>query len=207
MKQYQTEFGTIIGNIDAKYYTRNPFARALMNGFLSDFDNLVLRSGSQAVHEIGCGEGHLSARLADLGLTVRSSDFSRDIIAKASDLNAGRGIDFTVRSIYDLNRDEDRAPLVVCCEVLEHLLDPERGLNCLAAIAEEFCILSVPREPLWRALNMLRWRYLSDLGNTPGHFQHWNKRRFMTLVSRYFNIVEVRSPLPWTMILCRAKSQ
>ena len=38
-------------------------------------------------------------------------------------------------------------------------------------------LVSVPREPLWRALNMLRGAYWRALGNTPGHLNHWSKRR------------------------------
>lgn len=203
---YKTESGTVIGNVDAKYDTRNPISRALMDGFLSTFDTLVQRTEVQAVHEIGCGEGHLSARLAGLGLTVRSCDFSREIVAKAQGLYADRGIDFKAQSIYDLNPDKDSAPLVVCCEVLEHLENPEDGISRLAAITEAFCIVSVPREPLWRVLNMMRGKYLGDLGNTPGHLQHWSKGRFVALVSRHFDIVEVHLPLPWIMILCRVKT-
>ena len=36
----------------------------------------------------------------------------------------------------------------------------------------------MPREPLWRGLNMARGAYLKDLGNTPGHVNHWSKRSF-----------------------------
>lgn len=203
---YKTESGTVIGNVDAKYETRNPIARALMNGFLSSFDNLVRRAGATDVHEVGCGEGHLSARMAGMGLNVRSSDFSNEIIKQAIAINASPQIKYSVRSIYELNPDEDMAPLVVCCEVLEHLDDPDRGLRQLAKITGEHCILSVPREPVWRALNMARGKYLGDFGNTPGHIQHWGKSAFVNFVRRQFDIIEVRAPLPWTMLLCRPRS-
>ena len=176
-----------------------------MGGFFSAFDDLVRRTGAREAHEIGCGEGHLSSRLAGLGLTVRACDFSTAIIDRASALHAGSGIDFHVRGIYDLDREEDSAPLVVCSEVLEHVEHPEAGLRHLADVTEDFCILSVPREPLWRLLNMARGKYLGNLGNTPGHLQHWSRNGFMGLVSNRFDIVECRSPVPWTMILCRVK--
>ncbi|WP_207642472.1 hypothetical protein, partial [Desulfosporosinus sp. I2] len=66
-------------------------------------------------------------------------------------------------------------------------------------------ILSVPREPLWRILNLARGKYIPDLGNTPGHIQHWSKKSFLRLVNRYFDVLEVKSPLPWTMVLCRIR--
>ena len=66
-------------------------------------------------------------------------------------------------------------------------------------------IISVPREPIWRFLNLLRGKYIKDLGNTPGHLQHWSSDKFVDLVSNYFEIIEVKKPFPWTMLLCKAK--
>lgn len=203
---YNTEAGTVIGNIEPKYDAQNPIAKKMMEGFLNTFDDLVEHTNIKDVHEIGCGEGHLSYRLAERGLTVRSCDFSEQIIKQASSEYKDTGIQFSAQSIYDLDAKRDSAPLVVCCEVLEHLEEPERGLEKLAEIASDWCIVSVPREPIWRVLNMARFKYWSDLGNTPGHLQNWSKGGFIKLVNRHFDIVEVRSPLPWTMLLCRART-
>jgi hypothetical protein len=63
----------------------------------------------------------------------------------------------------------------------------------------------VPREPLWRVLNLARGKYLADLGNTPGHVNHWSRGGFLDLLSRRFEIVEARTPLPWTMALCKVR--
>src|SRR5690606_17786231 len=107
-------------------------------------------------------------------------------------------------SIYDLEPARDAAELVVCCEVLEHLDRPEEALRVLTGLASPWLILSVPREPLWSALNVARGKYWSSLGNTPGHVQRWSSRRFVGLLARHVEVVEVRRPLPWTMVLCRA---
>jgi hypothetical protein len=61
-------------------------------------------------------------------------------------------------------------------------------------------VLSVPREPVWRAANMARGAYLRALGNTPGHVNHWSKRGFVEMVGTTFAVREVRSPFPWTMV-------
>ena len=45
-----------------------------------------------------------------------------------------------------------------------------------------YLLVCVPREPLWRGLNMARGAYLKDLGNTPGHLNHWSKRSFVALL-------------------------
>lgn len=52
---------------------------------------------------------------------------------------------------------------------------------------------------------MARGRYLSSLGNTPGHIQHWSARRFAGLVGSELDILSVRTPFPWTMIGARSR--
>jgi hypothetical protein len=81
--------------------------------------------------------------------------------------------------------------------------NPEAGLQGLQRVVERHLIVSVPQAPLWCALNLARGKYISRWGNSPGHIQHWSKSGFIHLVSKYFEVVEVRSPLPWTMLLCR----
>ena len=44
---------------------------------------------------------------------------------------------------------------------------------------------------------------MSRLGNTPGHVNHWSKRGFVALLSRYGTVEEARAPFPWTMVLVR----
>ena len=44
---------------------------------------------------------------------------------------------------------------------------------------------------------------IKDLGNTPGHVNHWSKRGFEALLSRHGEVVETRSPFPWTMTLVK----
>ena len=207
-RQLVVDDGIVAGNVYDKYGTKNPIARWLMQGFLDSFRELVKASGARDVHEAGCGEGGLATELAELGLTVRASDFSPKIIdiARAkveASAPAGARIDLRVASIYGLEPPADAAELIVCCEVLEHLEEPRRALAALAPLAQPYAIFSVPREPLWRALNLARGRYLKDLGNTPGHLQWWSKKSFLAMLAEQFEIVAVRSPLPWTMALCR----
>ena len=88
-------------------------------------------------------------------------------------------------------------------EVLEHVPDPEHTVAEMARVASGWLLVSVPREPLWRGLNMARGAYIKDLGNTPGHLNHWSKRSFVKLLSQHGDVVHARSPFPWTMLLVR----
>ncbi len=194
------------GNYYDKYRTRNPIARWLMQGFLSGFDRLSNSIPPGPVLEVGCGEGELSMRLAARGHRVRGCDVSADVIdeARGRARSAGLAVEFWQCDIQDLT-EQDAAPLVICCEVLEHLLDPQAGLERLALLARPWLIVSVPREPLWRAMNMARGKYLGQLGNTPGHLNHWGRGAFLSQLGECFDIVETASPVPWTMALCKVK--
>ena len=195
------------GNLYPKYTVRNPIARRLVAGFLEALADLAHRSGARQMHEVGCGEGFLTTLLAQSGFAVRGSDLSPSAVAIARQRAAELGlpVTFRVADVYDLTPERDGAELVVCCEVLEHLTDPARALGILARLAHPHLIVSVPREPLWRLLNMARCRYWWDLGNTPGHLQHWSARSFLALLEDHVEVHEVRTPLPWTMALCRRR--
>ena len=81
--------------------------------------------------------------------------------------------------------------------------DPEGTLAQMARCAQRHLLVSVPREPLWRGLNMARGAYWAHLGNTPGHLNHWSRSAFVRLLARHGEVVEARSPFPWTMLLVR----
>lgn len=192
------------GNYQDKYHSRNPIARWLVNGFMNSFTELALAAPPREAVEIGCGEGVLTRLLAHNGFKVRGYDISARAISEARRMTAeaGMSLQFEQAPLVQVAQHV-RAPLIVCCEVLEHLPDPHAGLAELAAMAEPWLLVSVPREPLWRALNLCRGHYIGDLGNTPGHLNHWSSAAFQRFLRPHFEIVALRQPLPWTMALCR----
>jgi 2-polyprenyl-3-methyl-5-hydroxy-6-metoxy-1,4-benzoquinol methylase len=197
------------GNVYDKYGTRNPVERRLVGAFLDDARELAAQTGAGEAHEVGCGEGELSLMLAREGLRMRGSDVSAEVIEEARRRAAAAGLDVSYRAapIDSLTPPDDAAELVVCCEVLEHLDDPKRALDTLAGLARPWLLVSVPREPLWRVLNLARFKYVGELGNTPGHLGHWSRRAFLDLLRSKAEVVDVRSPVPWTMALCRVNDR
>lgn len=189
----------------AKYQSGNWIAQKLVNGLMSSILSTVKEAGSQDVHEIGCGEGHILGILASAGFSVRGCDISTESLAVAKSEAEKRKLEIplNVKSIYELDPAVDSSHTVICCEVLEHLTDPAAGLAKLVSITQKDLIISVPNEPIWHILNMVRGKYLTALGNTPGHFQHWSKSEFVAFVGQYADIVSIKCPLPWTLIHCR----
>jgi 2-polyprenyl-3-methyl-5-hydroxy-6-metoxy-1,4-benzoquinol methylase len=203
------EKDVLAGNLFDKYGSRNPIVRSLMRGFEESLQGFVALTRATRIHEVGCGEGRWTIEWAARGLDVRGSDFSEQVLdlARANCARAGVTASLRTASIYDLEREQDAAELVVCCEVLEHLEHPERAVDVLATLASPWLIASVPREPIWSAMNMARGKYWSSWGNTPGHIQRYSTRDFVRLLSSRFEVVAVRRPLPWSMALCRVRER
>ncbi|MBI2893469.1 MAG: methyltransferase domain-containing protein [Deltaproteobacteria bacterium] len=194
-----TDRGVVAGNTYDKYGTKNPVARALMGGFLRSLGELLPRSPPRRVLEIGAGEGEIGRRLRARypDASIVAVEYSPRL---AADAHRRTGLPYAAQSATQLGLRSSAFDLVVMCEVLEHLTDPEAALGEVARVASGDVVLSVPREPLWRALNVLRGSYLADLGNTPGHVQHWSRSAFVEIVGRHLRVTRVRSPLPWTMV-------
>jgi 2-polyprenyl-3-methyl-5-hydroxy-6-metoxy-1,4-benzoquinol methylase len=193
------------GNTFDKYGSTNPVVRRLMAGFEADLDELFGRAAPQSVLDVGCGEGVLTERWAErLGTTrVVGIDLEDEKLAAEWAGRRRENLSFQAVGPGDLPFANGEFDLAAAIEVLEHVPDPGATLTEMTRVARRHLLVSVPREPLWRALNLARGAYVRDLGNTPGHLNHWSRRGFVRLLETHGEVVEVRSPLPWTMLLVR----
>jgi len=189
------------GNTFDKYHTRNPVYRRLVRSFLGTVRALTRRFERPSVLEVGCGEGHLARYLAEGwdAPPIVAFDVSPAVIREATLI--GGGPRFFVGSSYALPFADASFDLVIMCEVMEHLAEPEVALREIARVARRGCLVSVPREPLWRLLNLARGSYWRSWGNTPGHVQWWSRRGMLRLVARHGEVLAAASPLPWSVAL------
>ena len=206
-----SEDGIVTGNTFDKYGSGNPVVRRLMSGFERDLDELFERAEPSSLLDVGCGEGVLVERWARrLGdRRVVGIDLEEESIQAGWAERRAPNLEYRVMEAGRADRVENlpfadgEFDLASAVEVLEHVPDPAHTVSEMARCAERHLLVSVPREPLWRMLNLARGAYVSDLGNTPGHLNHWSRRSFVRLLSRHGEVVEVRSPFPWTMLLVR----
>jgi 2-polyprenyl-3-methyl-5-hydroxy-6-metoxy-1,4-benzoquinol methylase len=193
------------GNTFDKYGSQNPVVKRLMSGFHTTLDALWGRSAPSSVLDVGCGEGVLTVQWAErLGDgRVVGIDLDDPKLRAEWARRERPNLEFRAEEATRLSFADDEFDLAAAIEVLEHVPEPEATLAEMARVARGHLLVSVPREPLWRGLNMARGAYWRDLGNTPGHVNHWSKRGFVSLLSRYGTVEEARSPFPWTMLLVR----
>ena len=195
--------GTVTGNTYDKYGSQNPVVRRLMARFERTLDELFARADPRSLLDVGCGEGVLTHRWARAlgGRRVVGIDLDDPLLQAEWRRRQAPNLEYRAEEATSLSFGAEEFDLASAIEVLEHVPEPERTLSEMARVGQRWLLVSVPREPLWRGLNMARGAYWKDLGNTPGHVNHWSKRSFVALLSRHGEVVQARSPFPWTMLL------
>jgi 2-polyprenyl-3-methyl-5-hydroxy-6-metoxy-1,4-benzoquinol methylase len=194
------------GNTFDKYGSTNPVVRRLMAGFQRTLDELFAEAAPASVLDVGCGEGVLTEQWAQrLGDgRVVGIDLADPKLAAEWATRRRPNLQFEAMTVESLSFADDAFDLVAATEVLEHVDHPEAAVAEMARVARRWLLVSVPHEPLWRALNVARGAYLRELGNTPGHLNHWTRAGFVRMLGAHGEVVQTRSPFPWTMLLVRA---
>jgi 2-polyprenyl-3-methyl-5-hydroxy-6-metoxy-1,4-benzoquinol methylase len=197
--------GVPTGNTYDKYGSTNPVVRRLMHGFEAALAELFLQAAPDSVLDVGCGEGVLTYRWAQqLGeRRIVGIDLEDPKLRAEWATRQRPNLEYLASAADSLPFAAHEFPLAAAIEVLEHVPDPRQTLAEMTRVSARHLLVSVPREPLWRGLNMARGAYLRELGNTPGHLGHWSARAFARLLGEYGEVVEARSPFPWTMLLVR----
>ncbi|MBJ7348062.1 MAG: class I SAM-dependent methyltransferase [Thermoleophilaceae bacterium] len=193
------------GNTYDKYGSSNPVVRRLMDGFETTLDELWNQAAPKSILDVGCGEGVLTHKWAErlgngriVGIDLDDEKLKAEWLTRQRD-----NLEYRVQLAEDMPFADGEFEMSTAIEVLEHVPNPAATIAEMARVASKYILVSVPHEPLWRMLNMARGAYWKDLGNTPGHVNHWTKRAFVKELSAVGEVIETRAPFPWTMLLVR----
>lgn len=183
-----------------KHESKNPIQRALIGHFHRRLSELVLAQRPSEILEVGCGEGYVlqALRAAGVSCPMHGIDFSETAIADAQ--RRVPDATFTVEDARTLAQSGRTYDLVLMIEVLEHLPDAQYMLSVLAKLSKRHVVVSVPWEPFFRGLNLLRGKHISALGNDPEHIQHWGRGEFQRLVGEQLQVRDAPLVFPWTLL-------
>lgn len=135
------------------------------------------------VLDVGCGNGIITQSLGKVGFKVLGVDVSEKTIAQAQALNKLPNVRFEVRSAEAIAAGTQKYHAIVCSEVLEHLLQPEKLVHTLYQCLHANGIMVVtvpngrgPREVFvtrpvqaLQANNSFTWRLLSRFKKALGY--------------------------------------
>ncbi len=184
-----------------KYERGNFLTRWLLNNFFSAVRQAIPMKSK--ILEIGCGAGYSAEELFTYveALSYHASDVDGRLATMARERVTG--ITTATESVYSLPHADNSFDVVIGLETLEHLERPSDALAEMLRVSRDLVIVSVPHEPWWRILNCLRGKYLSDLGNTPGHINHWSAHSFAEFVGRQARVISRRLPTPWIVVVAK----
>ncbi len=192
---------TITGNFYNKYESKNLIEIFLVNRYKNRLANILSNLHINNCLEIGSGEGYILKILQEK-LQI-SSIFGSDIDINLvlNNKHSLPNVNWTVNTAEFIPFDYGNFDLIIACEVLEHLKDPNIFLSECQRLGADYYIFTVPNEPLWRILNLIRFKYIKNLGNTPGHLNHWSKNQFQKFINRYLHVKMVVVVQPWIFLL------
>lgn len=134
--------------------------------------------------DIGCGDGVLTFKLARAGWEAYGVDLSLIALEAARMELAQRQTkaDFRMASCYELPFPDGCFNLVVCSEVIEHVLEPDKLLAEMRRVVSNGgrIVVSTPRR-------------LTKIPADPEHVKEYFAEDFQELVAKYFDCVYYES--------------
>lgn len=182
---------------EQKYASGNPVVQALLGRFLERVVGLAASQRPSRVVDLGCGEGLVAARILERLPSVEYRGIELDPTAADAARQNAPAAEIREGDIRTVAPERAWADVSLCLEVLEHLEDPAPAVRRIAEWTTGLAIVSVPWEPFFRGGNLLRGKYLEQLGNHPEHVQQFGPRSFRRLLEREFAVVRVERCFPW----------
>lgn len=184
------------------YYARSPYPIRLVerrrlqaiSDFLGEVDGLE-------VLEVGSGGGHVLAMFPTARLTA--VDVSGAYLSIARKNLEGYDVRFLKGEIDALDLPSQSVDRLICTEVLEHVVDPDRVLAACARLLRPAGVaaITVPNDPLIdRVKGVVRRTPLRrligdriDWGGDVYHLHRWTPDDFEGLLERHFRVTDRRA--------------
>lgn len=186
-------------DIDDYYARSSVLIRAIEQRRLDIITRMVDARSGDRILEVGCGGGHVLRLFPNGRLT--GVDVSQEMIARATRNLAGYDVTLLTGDLEDVGLEEGSFDAVVCTEVLEHVVDPERVLTQIARVARRGArvVITFPNDRLVNGVKSLIRRARLDAlpplrrvnwGGDHYHLHIWSVPEMRTLLSRHFDVLD-----------------
>ena len=161
--------------------------------------DIMERNNYNNVLDVGCGSGYkLINYLGKFNTVGTELQVNLNFLGNKYPKNKWILSDFT--SIPDLSCD-----LLICSDVIEHLINPDELMDYLSAINFKILLLSTPERELVYEPGS---KYLKEPPRNLTHVREWNYNEFKNYVKKYFKIIDhcISNRQQWTqLITCKKK--
>lgn len=138
--------------------------------------HLVHKYDFQTVADIGCGSGYKLLNFFSDRQTI-----GIDVEPTLTTLRRRYPDRVWLKSDFE-NPPIRQADIIICADVIEHLLNPDELLECLARIDSKFIVLSTPDR------NLLT-KGVHGPPYNPAHVREWNFEEFASYVGSHLEVV------------------
>lgn len=141
--------------------------------------DLMIAQKLSSVSDVGCGSGYKLVKFLGEFETL-GVDLPETIQAVQSRYPNRKWLAGSFDSI-----DAEAADLVICSDVIEHVLDPGALMRFIVKMARKCVVLSTPaRELLYDDRNKSRF----GPPENPAHVREWSTKEFARFISRFLHI-------------------
>lgn len=188
-----------------KHTHKNPIEKLLLRFFYHKLLQELRNIHPVRILDAGAGEGFTIDRLQkeQIGKEIEGVEFMQEAIDLGKQHHPNAHI--IQGDIHKLPYPDNSFDTVICTEVLEHVVEPEKALQELVRVSSKYVVLTVPSEPFFMAGNFVRGKNLSRLGNDIEHINHWTFFGFRNMVSEYAKIKTHFPLIFWTLIVAEKK--
>ncbi len=185
-----------------KHTSENPLQKFLIKNLQDAVALEVVNLKPKSLVSVGCGEGFDLKHI----LSIYQPKKTVGVDLSKSALNYAQKqlpeVEFIQADATKLPFKDNRFDLVIALEILEHIPDYDKALSELKRISKNNAIITVPWEPSFSMVSLMRGKYLKSFGRHPEHVNAWNKKTFAKVIREHgFKIKKHKIIFPWQMIL------
>jgi 2-polyprenyl-3-methyl-5-hydroxy-6-metoxy-1,4-benzoquinol methylase len=189
-------------------YSENELIQKLLPAHEISF---LLNGKKGKVLDIGCGEGFVINQLLSEGWDVTGLDFSLDGVKRHFPHLADKVIQGDIyKSLEELINNKIKFDVIVCNNVLEHVIDPLTFLSRFKSLCHEETVIriQVPNDFSWLQQAMKRDGMIKNeyWVSAPAHLSYFNNESLRLVLESFdYKIVDFLGDFPIELFLLNEK--